>query len=107
MGGYQEKTETVLAGAERNAAFYADEARKNFWRATGYGPMRHPAVLQTGIIRERGINPRARKMWSDFNEAFATPVEKTKARNKYKKQLLGNLALMGAETSQDQGQQAA
>lgn len=81
-GRYQENTPVVLAGAKRNREFFEQTLRINFWRATGFAAMRGK-----GVMREGQINPRAEKMWDDFNEMYGHP-KKRKARNKYKVQLL-------------------
>jgi hypothetical protein len=82
---YQENTEQVLKGAARNRGDYQQILRLSFWQATGFSALRG-----SGLIREEQIDPRAGKMWRDFNDQFGHP-SKRKARNKYKKQLEGQL----------------
>ncbi len=78
---YQEATPLVLTGAERNKRIFEETIRTNFWHATGFAALRGKRLM-----REGQINPRAQKMWEDFNEMYGHP-KKRKARNKYKKQL--------------------
>lgn len=78
---YQEHTQDVIDGASRNRNMYQNILRQNFWQATGFAALRG-----SGLIRERQINPRAQKMWRDFNDRYGHP-HKIADRNKYKKQL--------------------
>jgi hypothetical protein len=78
---YQENTQDVIDGASRNRNMYQNILRQNFWHATGFAALRG-----SGLIRERQINPRAQKMWRDFNDRYSHPA-KVSDRNKYKKQL--------------------
>ena len=78
---YQENTQTMLRGAERNRKNFEKELRCNFWQATGFAALRG-----MGLIRESQINPRAQKMWRDFNHRYGHPSD-VKSRNKYKERL--------------------
>lgn len=78
---YQEVTQDVLDGASRNRNIYHQQLRESFWHATGFAALRG-----MGLIPERQINPRAQKMWRDFNAAYGHP-KNLKERNKYKKSL--------------------
>ncbi len=82
---YRQATYDVLDGASRNREAYHQELRVNFWRATGYAAMREMQDLKK-IMPPQQINPRAQKMWEDFNHAYGNP-QKVKERNKYKKAL--------------------
>lgn len=86
---YQENTETVIDGASRNRNMYQNMLRRAFWEATGFAALRG-----TGLIRENQINPRAQKMWRDFNDRYGHP-SKTEDRNKYRKQLQKQLKAPG------------
>src|SRR3990167_6555722 len=82
---YQENTPTVLRGADRNRKNFEKELRYNFWRATGFAALRG-----VGLMRESQINPRAQKMWKDFNHKYGHPSD-VNNRNKYKRQLKKSL----------------
>jgi hypothetical protein len=78
---YQEATSDVLDGASRNRNKYQNRLRQQFWAATGFSALRG-----MGLMREHQINPRAQKMWRDFNKEYGHP-DKLKERNNYKKML--------------------
>jgi hypothetical protein len=75
---YQEGTRGVLDGASRNRNRYQQQLRTSFWKATGFAALRG-----SRLIRENQINPRAQKMWRDFNKLYGHP-DALKERNKYK-----------------------
>lgn len=82
---YRWNTETVIDGASRNRNAYHRQLRQSFWRATGFSAMRG-SVFMKGVMPERQINPRAQKMWRDFNNEFGHPYGVMKRAN-YKKTL--------------------
>jgi len=83
---YRSATPNVLDGASNNRNIFQKELRENFWRATGFAALRGSKLMP-----EAQINPRAQKMWRDFNEAYAHP-KKIKERNAYKRSLQKQLA---------------
>jgi hypothetical protein len=78
---YRWNTQDVIDGASRNRNSYQQQLRKSFWRATGFSAMRG-----AGFMPERQINPRAQKMWRDFNKEFGHP-DGVKKRSDYRKAL--------------------
>ena len=83
---YQSATPNVLDGASNNRNIFQKQLRENFWRATGFAALRGSKLMP-----DAQINPRAQKMWRDFNEAYAHP-KKIKQRNTYKRRLQKQLA---------------
>ena len=84
---YQEGTQGVLDGASRNRNKYQRQLRTSFWRATGFAALRG-----SRLIRENQINPRAQKMWRDFNKMYGHP-DSVKERNKYKDILMTQIRI--------------
>jgi len=78
---YRENTQSVLDGASNNRDRYQNQLRHSFWQATGFSALRG-----SGLMPERQINPRAQKMWRDFNKSYGHP-EQLRARSKYRKVL--------------------
>jgi hypothetical protein len=79
---YRWGTEAVVDGAGKNRDIYHHQLRRSFWEATGFTALRGSRIVKSGILPERQINPRAKKMWRDFNHAFGHP-KKVGERNRY------------------------
>ena len=87
---YRWDTEDVVEGASANRDAFQNQLRVSFWRATGFSALRgvlREAPKGSELPPERQVNPRAQKMWRDFNNAYGNP-KNTRERNKYKKKLL-------------------
>jgi hypothetical protein len=80
-GRYRSRTPTVQEGAQVNAEDFLDQAKQNFWRATGY-----QALKSTNLAPNKEINASASKMWMRFAVQYADP-EKRQKRDTYKRQL--------------------
>jgi hypothetical protein len=76
FGRYRARVPLVQQGAERNTSYYVNEARINFWKATGFAAMR-----ASGHFNEEQINARARNMWEKFSARYGTPVEDEDRKN--------------------------
>jgi hypothetical protein len=83
---YKWVTETVVDGAGKNRDIYHGQLRRSFWEATGFTALKGSRMVRENILPARQINPRAKKMWRDFNQAFGHP-QKVAERNKFKKVL--------------------
>jgi hypothetical protein len=74
---YGRHTPRVQEGAARNALKFLDDARHEFWAASGFVVMRKQAPES-----RNEINAAARKEWRDFNNRFSGPNDK-KDRDRY------------------------
>lgn len=90
---YRSETPSVLDGASKNRDKFQDQLRYSFWRATGFSALRGAlkgSLKRQGLMPESQVNPRAQKMWRDFNSAFGHP-SRLAERNEYKKVLMNQL----------------
>lgn len=79
---YRWNTQNVIDGAGANRKTFQWQLRESFWKATGFSAMRG-----AGYMPEQQINPRAQKMWRDFNNKYGHP-EDLAGRTKYKRRLV-------------------
>ncbi len=87
---YASATQVVLDGASRNRDQFHHDLRTSFWQATGFAAMRKWTDLKK-VMPPGQINPRAQKMWDDFNFKYGSPKRRTE-RNEYKKRLSAQIA---------------
>lgn len=78
-GRYTYMTPRVQEGAEANTHKFLDEAKRRFWRATGYSALR-----QVQYAPKHELDAEARKMWREFVAAYGDP-SKQRQRDAFKK----------------------
>ncbi len=86
-GKYGSKTPQVKRGAERKADEFLDQAKIDFWNATGFKELRGK-----GLGVDEQLDSEAKKMWRDFAAAFEHP-SKNDQKNQYTKDLNRNISL--------------
>ncbi len=84
---YLDVTPVVIEGAQNNVENFLNEAKANFWAATGFQALRGSGLVgEQGLIKEPEVVARSRKMWRDFSGEYGDPKDRP-ARDKYKKKL--------------------
>jgi hypothetical protein len=84
---YHGRVPVVQQGARRNLLNYQDEAKWNFWKATGFN-----ALQGAGLINNRYRGAQGSKMWREFLDDYNAP-NKRQSRDHYKKTLARTVKL--------------
>ncbi len=75
---YRKEVPKVQEGAQANTERFLVEAKRDFWRATGYSAMRG-----SSLVPDEEIDAGGRKMWRQFSTQYGDP-DKRQQRDDYK-----------------------
>lgn len=78
---YREAVPRVQEGAEANAEAFLQEAKQEFWAATGF-----TALKAAGIYPKQSMDKRANQMWREFSGKYDYPG-KAQKRSAYRRTL--------------------
>ena len=84
---YRSRTHSVREGTYKNTVVLMEEAKQNFWQATGYSALRG-----TRLVSNRAIDARGRKMWREFSSEYGNPSNRMH-RNEYRAALKKSVRL--------------
>jgi hypothetical protein len=105
-GRYRERVPFVRRGANRNVDRFHDEAKRFFWRATGFSALRG-----TGLMTNQQINTYGIATWEKFAARFGTPINDEDRINldrpNFQKKLEKHLKTLKAVKSKNAGHDAA
>jgi len=80
-GRYKRSTDARVRHATSNVESFMQEAKREFWSATGFAALR-----ASGLMPEGELDARGAQMWRDFSRRFAGPPHRP-ARDRYKANL--------------------
>lgn len=80
---YTGALEAIQMGAKDNAENFEEQAKQEFWQATGYIALRK---TKPRLATKGEINGGGRKMWRDFEHEYGHTSTR-KQRDRYKRQL--------------------
>lgn len=80
-GRYKRGTDKVVERATDNIVGFNEEAKRNFWQATGFTVLR-----ASGLMNKAELDARAKGTWTDFSRRFAGPPHRER-RDKFKRNL--------------------
>jgi hypothetical protein len=67
---YEDGTPRVYVAAERKRDRLVEEIKRDFWVASGF-----PLLRRSGVMPERELRPRSRKMWEEFTGQLEHPPQ--------------------------------
>lgn len=80
-GRYKKGTDARVRHATSNVESFMQDAKREFWSATGFAALR-----ASGLVPKDELDARAAQMWRDFSRRFAGPPHRP-GRDRYKANL--------------------